>query len=330
MSVDPHYRRIANRLSVLELTGVNPDRPLSMADMDLRAGDLNSVSDSRFLNFYTEDGLKLGLKAYGLHDRLVAQGLGDIELRVSREDPYHQRLELLLGGQPDDEHRVMDLRIHLCRMRAPVENDAGDQELFDMMIINWLSMQNPRACFSREHPRLPGQKHPGTGLGRAIHNILMIMCERTGFDGLLTAPERFHLALLYHRGGYRFASQKENERLEDAASFLLKRLPFALAAWAVERGFLKQHELNPSADGSSAVSEWSPWRYQASEMLLPVSRRLKDRLGRNEGFLQRWFGRRPHNPLRVDYDGLYHSLLADPVEGLDPVLVLEAQAQEQG
>jgi hypothetical protein len=181
--VDPRFERIAARLTVLQLQPpADDDAP-------------------RFAQFYSPDGIKNVIHEYGLHQKLVAQGLGDYVLRIDEEDAWRQRLELAVP-----EGQIMDLRLHLQRAQV-----AGVDEHADLVVIDWLLMQNPRASFSRERPRLPGQTHPGTGLGRDVAQLLVLLCRRVGRDGLLVVPERFHLAELYRRGGWR-ALRRSDDR----------------------------------------------------------------------------------------------------------------------
>src|SRR6185312_11389377 len=103
---------------------------------------------------------------------------------------FSHRLEILLG----DEH-LCDLRVHLCR--------STTQPPLDVVQVEWLLMQNPRGAFTAQRPRLPGQVLPGTGLGRAVHGLLVIMAGRLQRDALVVVPAHHHLAEGYVDAGYR-------------------------------------------------------------------------------------------------------------------------------
>jgi hypothetical protein len=258
----------------------------------------------RFADYYSEAGLRRVFAAYGVDAALAARGLGDWRMRVERDDPFHHRLVLFVEDPDDAAKRIADLRIHLCRTALPGDVDGAQ---WDVVAIEWLSMQNPRASFSAEKPRLPGQQRPGTGMGRLVHDLLVLMTRRLGRDALLNVPERPHLVELYLLAGWRFVDAAGAVPIRaalDAAS----ALPFAHRAWAIERGFVV-HE-----DGA-------PFVYRPLEMLLPVSERLEGAIDAGDGMLARLmrYVTGPDAPrLRLDEAGFARSLVEDPVEGLAP------------
>jgi hypothetical protein len=300
--LDPHFERISRRLTTLELRQPDPgEEGSAVAD-----GSMFGRVPHRFVDTYTARGIRTVIHEYGLEEKMAAQGLGDFELRISEEDPFRHRLELLVlpdgpgfggDGEPGPTH-IMDLRLHLSSVALP-----GVQEHADVVIVDWLLMQNPRRSFTRERPRLPGQRYPGTGLGRDVAQLLVIMCRRLGREGLLTVPERYHLAELYAKGGWR-APAPEADRDLDAVIAATRDLSLAGRAWALERGFITDE------DGE-------PVTYAPHERVFPVSPRLERAMAPG-GFL--WLARllSPVPRLHVDLEGLRASLIDEPVEGMDP------------
>lgn len=312
MALDREYEQLAKSLPLFELTA-DPREPVAGVRGPAPA---DIYGDDRFLDFYSKDGLRRALHHYGLDARLAELGLGDVELELDRADPFRHRLEAFVGPGRDDRDRIMDLRIHLTRVSLADAPGAGpllggdERTEFDVMAIEWLTMQNPRGQFSKALPRLPGQRFPGTQLGRAMHNLLMIMAARIGRDALLATPERWHLARLYHRGGYRFSDEARNEEVEEIA-VLTRRLPFAVTAWAVERGFVRRKE--------GAV-----YRYQPAPMLLPLSPALKLRLLLGIQAVREVLQAALPTSYEVDLAGLRASLRSDPVPGIDPEQIPDA------
>lgn len=258
--------------------------------------DLFEPETRPFLDVYSVSGLRHALQEYGITAALEARGLGDHEYRVSREDDFRHRLEILLS----DGRAIMDLHLHL--RESPV---VGDKP-FAVVVVEWLLMQNPRQPFSPERPRFPGQLYPGTGMGRQVHTLLVLLCRRMCRDALLTVPERFHLALLYRRIDFVAVDANDDVGIQavlqagDVAG-----LSMAGLAWAVERGFVLDD------DGA-------PWRYTPHTLVCPVSQRL-------ELALRRETASSPEEKagpaalslsLHVDVEGLQQSLASSPVDGL--------------
>lgn len=288
--VEPHFEEVARRLTMLQLMDPGPAAPQDGSDLFAR-GD-------RFAHTYTEAGLRTAIHEYGLDEKMRALGITDYQLRITEEDPFRHRLEVLLDDASLADAHVMDLRIHLTRVGLP-----GVEEHADVVMIDWLLMQNPRASFTAERPRLPGQRYPGTGLGRDVAQLLFLLTRRVQREALIVVPERFHLAELYRRGGWRPINLDEEHALADVL-YATRGLSFAARAWAVERGLVRD------VDGA-------PFVYHPHERLLPISDRLEEALSPG-GFLMLKEVLRPARPFAVDLDEVRRSLRADPVEGLDP------------
>ena len=282
LRVDPDLERIAARLTAAELRAGDDD------DEDL----FSARTQGAFVDVYSEVGLRRALQEYGVFDDLRARGFGDHELRITRDGHWRHRLEIILA----DGSRVMDLRLHLQ------EHKVKDGLAVAVVGINWLLMQHPHAAFSAAQPRLPGQEHPGTGMGRKVQGLLVLLCRRLGRDGLVSVPERFHLAVLYRRIGFSSVSAVDDVGIVAAlAAADVAGLDLAQLAWAVERGFVRDQ---------AGV----PWVYSPHTLICPVSSRLQRVL------------RRSSSPpgaagltLRVDLDGLRASLANDPVDGVASV-----------
>ena len=301
MAIDPRFRRIAKRLRVFELTCGDDGE-----DLGLGPGLVEEArARTRFLDFYSVEGLRRALDAYGVTAALSEQGLNGWEVVVGSDEAGRSRLQVLLDGILDDDHRLVDLVMRAERVRAEVLAEDGE---IDVLLVDWLCLQNPRATFSPERPRLPGQCHPGLGLGHTFHNITLLMARRLGRDGVLNVPEHYHLARIYDRAGYHFVDETHREEVE-AAQRATRTLHFAVAAWAVERGFV--HRV--AEDGTV-----TPWTYTPAEMVAPVSGLLQSALGRLPAFLQDLLRPRPRVHMTVELEGLRRSLATEPVEGLDP------------
>ncbi|OGQ18739.1 MAG: hypothetical protein A2138_04005 [Deltaproteobacteria bacterium RBG_16_71_12] len=289
--VDPRFEAISRRLTMLELMDPGPNAPPEGSESPFARAE-------RFVATYSEAGLRTAIREFGLDDKLRALGIADFELRITEEDPFRHRLEVLLADDALRDRHVMDLRLHLSRVGLP-----GVEEHADVVIVEWLLMQNPRGAFSKERPRLPGQRAPGTGLGREVAQLLMLLCRRVQREALITVPERFHLAELYRRSGWLPINLEEEHALTDVLA-ATRALSLAARAWAVERGFVRD------ADGA-------PFTYHPHERVMPVSERLERALAPGGFFMLREV-LRPPRAYRIDVEALRRSLHDDPVDGLDP------------
>src|SRR5690554_7171923 len=75
--------------------------------------------------------------------------------------------------------------------------DTSTPPFAPMLNIHWLLMQNPQASFGPGRLPLPGQTHPGTGLGEQVMGLLRNSCRRLKLGGLVTVPAHFHNAMMY-------------------------------------------------------------------------------------------------------------------------------------
>lgn len=290
--VHPDLERIAERLTSAELRSVEDDD-----------GDLLSRDHPNFVDVYSESGLRKAMQEYGIERDLAARGLGDHVYRITRDDPFRHRLEVLLRrATPNDpEVRIMDLRLHLQETRLPHPR-RGEVEV-GVVVVEWLSMQNPLAQFSDERPMLPGQRHPGTGMGRKVNDLLVLLCRRLGRDALVTVPERFHLALLYRMLGYVSvdapAGPDDDDVLAVWAAAQRAGLSLGALAWAVERGCVLD------VDGA-------PYVHTPHTVACPVSPRLERALRRSAPSRQIGVG------IRIDLEAFWASVVKEPIPGLTP------------
>ncbi len=275
--VDPDLEAIASRLSSAELRAGDDDDPF-----DEHSGP--------FVDVYSVAGLQRVFQEYGVKEALASRDLGDHHLKITRDDPFRHRLQIVL----DDGAPVMDMRLHLQESSSGA---LGDRPM-TVVVVEWLLMQHPRRRFSPHKPRFPGQLYPGTGLGRLVHNLMILLCRRLGRDALVTVPERFHLAVLYRRIDY-VAVDAADDVVVDAVLAAGDRAGVDLAtlAWAIERGCVTD------ADGTAFV-------YEPHTLILPVSPRLERAMSAKP---KTTTAKAPH--FVVDVAALKRSLAADPVDG---------------
>jgi hypothetical protein len=182
---------IASRLDPATLGG---DRGLTSEDLVRDLGP-------RLLGYYTPEGLEHALVRYGIFQHLGRLGYDALRVAVDSE-ARGGRLRVL--GQADGtEHTLLEVVLGW--------ETIGDSHL---LYVHWLNLRNPRARFSPERPRLPGQDVPGLGLAREAGELLGRMAVRIGLDGLALRPAWLHTAYAAHRMGMRFFDPARQGRFE--------------------------------------------------------------------------------------------------------------------
>jgi hypothetical protein len=131
----------------------------------------------------------------------------------------------------------------------------------DLMWLEWLLMQNPRADFSPARPPLPGQEHPGLGILADVFAWLVIACREAGLDGVAFRSAHFHVATLARRR-FRFLEPRLQIRF-DAIMEATESLGLAEASHLVAQGRVRD-----------AVTG-EPVAWQEATMMLPVTDRLE-------------------------------------------------------
>jgi acetoin utilization deacetylase AcuC-like enzyme len=250
------YRQMARLLDPADLSGEGAVR--DPEDWNLHADDLyadlgGAPRASRFLGFYTREGLELTLERSQLLARLRAIGFSAVHLDLDLSGPLGETVRLF----GDAAHRELLVEVRARRDRSTVPG-------LELLAVEWMLLQNPRAAFTPERPPLPGQKHPGLGLSQDIVALMVLACERLKLDGIVLVPSRFHIVGTV-RGPLRFLDAVDQARLE-AVRAAVSELPLAVAARRIESGDLVDAE-------SGEPFEWKP-----APMVLPVSDRLKARV----------------------------------------------------
>lgn len=256
------YRAVAAHLAPHELTGDPAHAPGDAAgggaadDWGLEPEDLAAAGGlrarSRFLGYYSPQGLELTLERAGLLERLRQRGF-DPRFEMDLDNPGGETLRLY--GDRRRRELLIELRARIDRAAVPG---------LELLRVEWLLLQNPRAAFTPERPPLPGQRHPGLGILPDVMALLVLACDRLRLDGIVFVPAHYHTAVQ----GRRLLGFLEpaHEGLMRALAAALAGLPLAEASRAVEEG-----RVMDAATGR-------PLAWQPMAMLLPVSPRARERV----------------------------------------------------
>ncbi len=244
------YRELGRAISPAELAGAEGDDwGLTLADLGLGA----AASRGRLLGQMTAHGLELALERLGILDRLRALGFAHPTLELDLGHPGGETARLY--GDVDRRELLIELRVRL---------DRGTIPEMELLRVEWLLLQNPRARFSEARPGLPGQTHPGLGLAEDVAALLVLTCERLRLDGVLFVPSHYHLV---GQAGelLRFLDSRDEARWRALRQALAGK-PLAEATAAVAGGRVVDRRTG------------EPVRWGATPMVIPVSERLAARI----------------------------------------------------
>jgi hypothetical protein len=201
--------------------------------LELRPDELGlpSTGEPRlFLGRLTDDGLRAELAAAGIPAFLATRGFPDIRVGTDLAEGEH-RLRI---DAADDGALLVELRLAEMAIPLPAALRGVGPEALHVLAVLWAALQNPRASFTPDRPRLPGQDHPGLGIGRRLYELLRGWAGALGKDALLNVPEHYHNALFYE-APFRFLDPTEQGRFE-ALRRDLAGLGVADASFAIEQG----------------------------------------------------------------------------------------------
>lgn len=217
-----------------------------------------AVRRDRLLGRLDAADLRRDLDEAGILAGLAQRGYPNVSLRIGVEGEEH-RLRLLAPGLATP---LVDLRLaeSSTLFRDPPRLRLG-LEVLSFLTVHGLVLQDPRAEYAADRPRLPGQDHPGVGLFVRVLDRLRGWAEDWGKDGLVAFPWHFHAAVLLARS-LRFVSPARQGRFE-ALRRDLAALPLAEASWAVEERRV--------SEGAGTPLRWEP-----AEMAAPLSPDLRE------------------------------------------------------
>ncbi|MDP3938345.1 MAG: hypothetical protein Q8R92_09435 [Deltaproteobacteria bacterium] len=246
-------------------TGSSP--PQDPAGGPLRAEDLVSqltehYGATLFLGVHSASDTLARLEARGVPARLEELGFGPLHLDIGAQLPEGQTLRVYHEAANPDA-LLMEFRLRLQDI-APALRLASVAPLQTMRFlrVEWALLQNPRAEFMPDRPRLPDQRHPGLGIGHEVSAFLDALAKEHRLDGLLFFPQHYHNAALYSQRYVFFHPARQGAH--EAMMRDLKERALADRSFAIDGGFLRRGK-------SGAPAEWSP-----SEMIRPLSRRLEE------------------------------------------------------
>jgi len=247
------FRRIQQTIDPSSLTSEPGDFDWKLTEEDLIGIVPGAPRPTRFLSYFSRQGVELQLERFGILDQLRVRGFDNPTVDVDLSNPIGQTVRIF--GDADRRELLMELRVNRDSRLVP------DCEL---LVIEWLLLQNPRADFGPYRRPLPGQNHPGLGMLKEVFSWLVVVAELLELDGIGYVASTYHVAAQSRR--LVAFVDPEHEAWMRALETLFDDVPLAEASRLVaDRKVIIE-----------ATGEPLEWRGYA--VVLPVSDRLKARV----------------------------------------------------
>ncbi|HET9315294.1 MAG TPA: hypothetical protein VFQ51_06865 [Vicinamibacteria bacterium] len=231
-------------------------RPLlQLGELDVEL--LGAKASDLLLGRFDAAAVRRELQESGLIEALAERGYPELEIAIRAIAGEHRLAVRARRG------RVALVDLRLAEASSPVDEPlarAHGLPVLSVLSVLWLALQHPKGRFTRERPRLPGQRFPGLGLSKPVVLRLLHWARAWGKDALVAIPQYYHNAVFYSPI-FRFLSPGRQGAFE-ALRRDLARLPLARASAAVEAGCVV---CEPSGE---------PFAWTAGELLVPLTRPL--------------------------------------------------------
>ncbi|MGC9324468.1 MAG: hypothetical protein ACP5G0_06930 [Desulfomonilia bacterium] len=230
----------------------------------------NLFLSNLFLGRYNEDQIMEMLEIVGITPILRRKGYHNLIVSILRQDNYTSRLFVNFDTVVK-ETRLIELIVRegLFRPKQQFLDGYDFSKGLSMMLIEWLALQDPRAVFSEDKPRLPGQEYPGLGGLKNIYDLLYRFVRSMGKDAIVDIPEYYHAAVIYSKmyadiysRKYSFFSPVDAGKVQSMIRDLNDR-PLADISFAIAFGCLVNRN-------TGEKTQWKP-----SEQIYPISNTLQ-------------------------------------------------------
>ncbi len=222
------FRKIAKKLTLADIQG-GISNNLSLES--LVTGGRVSPGSNFLLGVFSKNGIVKILEVFGFLKFLKDKGLSDIDIEIDTSDPHTHRL-YVYSGTPCPKNNICELVLK----QGPLHIKEGILHSFpnrnpNLLQIEWLLLQNPKENFTVTRPPLPGQSHPGLGLGDRLTELFIIMTRRLRLEGMINKPNFFHTAFMFTKD-FVFTNPNNQAILHAMSRDLLSKHSFYTVAWA--------------------------------------------------------------------------------------------------
>ena len=247
------FRRIRSSLNPTDLTAEPSAYGWRLTEDDLVGVLPDAPKRTRYLSHFSQHGVELLLERLGLLDQLRLKGFRHPAVEVDLTGSVGDMIRV--WSEPDHRELLMELRAN--RSSRVVSG-------CEVLVIEWLLLQNPRAHFGPYRRPLPGQKHPGLGLLKEVFGWLVVVGEVLDLDGIYYVPSSYHVAI---------QSRRRVRFLKPGHEAWMRGLDELFADVSLAEAS------NTIANGR-VVDETTGYRldWKGYPMVLPVSEKLRERV----------------------------------------------------
>lgn len=230
-------------------------------------GQFKNPNESKlFLRRFEPEDLLAIMKKVGLIAHLEGLGFEKLFVTTDVDDTLVNYMKLYTERESPD-YLLFDLRVSESKFLPNKQffDDPDEIVTYDMIVIEWLSAQNPFMNFPKDgakRPQLPGQKKPGLGVLNYCFKMMYLVAREVIKDGFLDVPDHMHGAIMYSRR-FKFFNPA-HEAILQAIKRDLKKYSLADISWGMLTGTIIDEE------------KGTPQVYDPSEQIFYVSNRMRD------------------------------------------------------
>lgn len=283
------YKSIAAKLDPRFKEG--PLSSLKFSMEDLIPSGLSKNSSNMLFGKYSKTKVEYGLRKYGVLKKLKRLGHKNVRLDII-DQGQEQNLCKLYSVINGEEYLIAETLIYIQQLdlerfatKSSDKIKSKNSQTIKLLKIEWLLLQDPTKNFSENHPRLPGQQHPGLNISNEILNMIRLISEKNNLDGVLFCPSYYHIALkTFH--DFKYLNPKNEGKFLAIKLFLNDLTIHDILAKTLKNTVISKRSIVES----SFILEENRLRdehnesvlFISEEMVLPISNKTIDYLEGNE------------------------------------------------
>ncbi len=193
---------------------------------------------SLFLGKYTLKEMFLIIEKVGLVKKANKIGFAEIKIDLESPDVATQRLTIY-NKYKNKNNLIVDLLVSIENFEPHQHNiPFFGPERVKYLTIEWLTLQNPKAKFTDDKRRLPGQKFPGLGIKKELYILFRALGRDLKVDGIQAKPQFFHNAMMY-KDYFKFINPEKEGEFRAVYQKFIEELGFYNLSWAVYENCIK-------------------------------------------------------------------------------------------